>query len=148
MTNKEYLVDVFHSNEERIERFKILIESHKILIETNNAACGFSIESIKNLRQTNENLIESIEILRQTNEKIKREIEGEKVIVEIGPLEENYGETAIRCNYCKKQHGCPILYFDLVFRQKCCSLHKLPVDYSRVKKFPKEVLTGFLSFSN
>ena len=92
-------------------------------------------------------LIESIEISHQTNEKIKRAVEGQKVIIDIEPIEENFGATAIRCNYCKRQNGCPIFSFDLSFRQKCCPSNKLPVDYSRVEKFPIKRLTEFLNNS-
>ena len=149
MTNKEYLVDVFHSNERMIENFKILIESHKILIET-NTAYTFSVKSIKNLRQTNQNLLKSIEILRQTNEKIKRAVEGQKVIIDIEPIEENFGATAIRCNYCilQAEGRCALIFLPLRIVQQCCSQHKLPVDYSRVEsKLPVVRLTEFLKNS-
>ena len=68
----------------------------------------------------------------------------------VAPLEETFGATAIRCNYCilKAEQRCALIYFGLDFRYKCCPQHKLPVDLKKIdQKFPKERLTKFLNNS-
>ena len=101
----------------------------------------------KHCEMLNQKLAQMDEINKQSIKKI----EAQKIsdLSVIAPIEENFVATAIRCNYCKNQQGCPISAFDLNIRQICCPLHELPVDYSRVEgKLPTERLSEFISFSN
>ena len=79
-----------------------------------------------------------LEIMEEMRNDLRKTICNDKISRETGdillrPLEENFGDTAIRCNYCilKAEQRCALIYFGLDFRYKCCPQHKLPVDLKR-----------------
>ena len=125
------------TDKEKKEILDMLADQNKIIAKTN-----------KILAETNENLRKSQALIKANTAKLKKLIEGEKVIVNIKPLEETFGETAIRCGYCDFQHGCPVISFPLYRIQKCCPLQEFPVDLNKIKgKLPKGRLNEFLNNS-